>query len=80
VTAKSQSVIFIRCLHSNRLWNNTVADAEYSAEALEDVNLTLEVVGSHVLSKQMSDEEAARILIDIANVGANTLLYPYTYD
>jgi len=28
----------------------------------------------------MSDEEAARILIDIANVGANTLLYPYTYD
>ncbi len=43
------------------------ANAEYSADALEDVYLALEVVGTHVLSKQMSDEEAAKILIDIAN-------------
>ena len=43
------------------------ANAEYSADALEDVYLALEVVGNHVLSKQMSDEEAAKILIDIAN-------------
>jgi magnesium transporter len=43
------------------------ANAEYSADALEDVYLTLEGVGNHVLSKQMSDEEAAKILNDIAN-------------
>jgi magnesium transporter len=43
------------------------ANAEYSADALEDVYLALEAVGTHVLSKQMSDEEAAKILIDIAN-------------
>jgi len=43
------------------------ANAEYSAEALEDVYLALELVGAHVLSKQMSDEEAAKILNDIAN-------------
>ncbi len=43
------------------------ANAEYSAGALEDVYLALEVVGNHVLSKQMSDEEAAKILNDIAN-------------
>jgi len=43
------------------------ANAEYSADALEDVYSTLEVVGNHVLSKQMSDEEAAKILNDIAN-------------
>ncbi|MDD2724348.1 MAG: CorA family divalent cation transporter [Methylovulum sp.] len=43
------------------------ANAEYSADALEDVYLALEVVGNQVLSKQMSDEEAAKILIDIAN-------------
>ncbi|MFZ2450208.1 MAG: CorA family divalent cation transporter [Methylovulum miyakonense] len=43
------------------------ANAEYSADALEDVYLALEVVGTHVLSKPMSDEEAAKILIDIAN-------------
>ena len=43
------------------------ANAEYSADALEDVYLTLEVVGNHVLSKQMSDLEAAKILNDIAN-------------
>ncbi|WP_019867716.1 CorA family divalent cation transporter [Methylovulum miyakonense] len=43
------------------------ANAEYSADALEDVYLALEVVGTHVLSKPMSDEEAAKILVDIAN-------------
>jgi len=43
------------------------ANAEYSAGALEDVYLALEVVGNHVLSKQMTDEEAAKILNDIAN-------------
>lgn len=43
------------------------ANAEYSAGALEDVYLALEVVGNQVLSKQMSDEEAAKILNDIAN-------------
>ncbi|WP_374086950.1 CorA family divalent cation transporter [Methylomicrobium lacus] len=42
------------------------ANAEYSAGALEDVYLALEVVGNQVLSKQMSDEEAAKILNDIA--------------
>jgi magnesium transporter len=43
------------------------ANTEYSAEALEDVYQALEVVGNHVLSKQMSDEKAANLLIDIAN-------------
>lgn len=43
------------------------ANAEYSAEALEDVYLALEVVGAKVLSKQISDNEATKILIDIAN-------------
>lgn len=43
------------------------ANAEYSADALEDVYLALEAVGNHVLSKPMSDEEATKILIDIAN-------------
>ena len=41
------------------------ADVEYSADALEDVYQGLERVGSHVLSKQMTDEEAARMLADI---------------
>ncbi len=41
------------------------ADVEYSADALEDVYQGLERVGSHVLSKQMTDEEAARMLSDI---------------
>ena len=41
------------------------ADVEYSADALEDVYLGLEKVGSHVLSKQMTDEEAAKMLADI---------------
>ncbi len=43
------------------------ANAEYSADALEGVYLALEGVGNHVLSKQISDEDAAKILIDIAN-------------
>lgn len=43
------------------------ANTEYSAEALEDVYLALEVVGNHVLSKQISDEKAASLLTDIAN-------------
>lgn len=42
------------------------ANTEYSAGALEEVYLALEVVGNHVLSEQMSDEEAAKILNDIA--------------
>jgi len=43
------------------------ANAEYSADALEDVYLALEAVGNLVLNKHMSDEEASKILIDIAN-------------
>jgi len=43
------------------------ANAEYSADALEDVYLALEAVGNLVLNKQMSDAEASKILIDIAN-------------
>jgi magnesium transporter len=43
------------------------ANTEYSADALEDVYLALEVVGTQVLSKQLTDKEAAKILIDIAN-------------
>lgn len=43
------------------------ANAEYSADALEEVYAALERVGNHVLSKRMSDEAAANILIDIAN-------------
>jgi len=41
------------------------ADVEYSADALEDVYKSLEKVGGHVLSKQMTDEEAAKMLADI---------------
>lgn len=43
------------------------ANAEYSADALEDIYLALESVGNQVLSKQISDEDAAKILINIAN-------------
>jgi magnesium transporter len=43
------------------------ADAEYSADALEDVYRGLENVGNQVLSKQMTDEEAASILSAIAH-------------
>ena len=42
------------------------ADAEYSADALEDVYAELEAVGKQVLNTQVSDEQAARILSDIA--------------
>ncbi|MGR9086294.1 MAG: CorA family divalent cation transporter [Gammaproteobacteria bacterium] len=43
------------------------ANTEYSAGALEDVYRGLEIVGNHVLGKQISDDVAARILADIAN-------------
>lgn len=43
------------------------ADAEYSADALEDVYRSLEIVGNHVLNNQITDEEAAKILTDIAS-------------
>lgn len=42
------------------------ADAEYSADALEDVYAELEEVGKYVLHTKMSDEEAGNILADIA--------------
>ncbi|OHC65229.1 MAG: magnesium transporter, partial [Rhodocyclales bacterium GWA2_65_20] len=43
------------------------ADAEYSADALEDVYAALEAVGKQVLSTHMTDEEAAKILAAIAS-------------
>ena len=43
------------------------ADVEYSADALEDVYRSLESVGKQVLSKQMTDEEAAALLTGIAH-------------
>lgn len=42
------------------------AEAEYSADALEDIYAELEVVSKQVLSQNISDEDAARILSDIA--------------
>ena len=42
------------------------ADAEYSADALEDVYAKLEEVGKHVLNTSLTDEEAGNILADIA--------------
>ncbi|HTH39308.1 MAG TPA: magnesium and cobalt transport protein CorA [Rhodocyclaceae bacterium] len=42
------------------------ADAEYSADALEDVYADLEKAGKHVLQTQVSDEDAANILAEIA--------------
>ena len=42
------------------------AEAEYSADALENVYTELETVSRKVLSHTMSDEEAAQILADIA--------------
>jgi len=42
------------------------AEAEYSADSLEDIYTELEVVSKAVLSDGMSDEDAARILADIA--------------
>ena len=42
------------------------ADAEYSADALEDVYAELEAVGRNVLNTKLSDEVAGSILADIA--------------
>jgi len=42
------------------------ADVEYSADALEDVYAALEAVGKRVLSQEMTDAEAARVLAAIA--------------
>ncbi|MDD5250199.1 MAG: CorA family divalent cation transporter [Rhodocyclaceae bacterium] len=42
------------------------ADAEYSADALEDVYADLETVGRKVLNPRITDEEAAQILSEIA--------------
>jgi len=42
------------------------ADVEYSADALEDVYAELEAVGRTVLSPQVSDDQAAEILSEIA--------------
>ena len=42
------------------------ADAEYSADALEDVYAALGEVSKHVLGTEVSDTEAAKILADIA--------------
>ncbi len=42
------------------------AEAEYSADALENIYSELETVSHKVLSQTMSDEDAARILADIA--------------
>ena len=43
------------------------ADVEYSADVLEDVYRGLESVGKQVLSKQMTDEEAATMLSGITH-------------
>ena len=42
------------------------ADAEYSADALEDIYAALEDVSKHVLGTKVTDNEAANILADIA--------------
>lgn len=42
------------------------AEAEYSADSLEDIYTELESVSKKVLSHSMSDEDAAKILADIA--------------
>lgn len=42
------------------------ADAEYSADALEDVYAALGEVSKHVLGTEVTDAEAAKILADIA--------------
>ncbi len=42
------------------------ADAEYSADRLEDIYAELESVGKQVLNTQLTDEEAGNILADIA--------------
>lgn len=42
------------------------ADAEYSADRLEDVYAELELVGKKVLNTKLTDDEAGNILADIA--------------
>ena len=42
------------------------ADAEYSADALEDIYADLEAAGKKVLNKHLSDDEASVILSEIA--------------
>jgi magnesium transporter len=42
------------------------ADAEYSADALEDIYVDLETVGRKVLNPRVTDDEAAQILSEIA--------------
>ena len=42
------------------------ADAEYSADALQDIYAELGEVSHHVLKTELSDDEAAQILADIA--------------
>jgi magnesium transporter len=42
------------------------ADAEYSADALEDIYADFEAVSKRVLHPQVSDDEAAKILAEIA--------------
>jgi magnesium transporter len=42
------------------------ADAEYSADVLEDVYADLEIVGKKVLNPQVTDDAAAQILSEIA--------------
>ncbi len=44
------------------------ADVEYSADALEDIYAALETVGKRVLSTEMSDTQAAKVLAAIASV------------
>ena len=41
-------------------------DVEYSADSLEDIYVTLNRAGKHVLGETMSDQEAAGVLSDIA--------------
>lgn len=41
-------------------------DVEYSADSLEDIYMTLNRAGKHVLGETMSDQEAAGVLSDIA--------------
>ena len=42
------------------------ADVEYSADALEDVYAALEAVGKRVLNTGMTDDQAAKVLAEIA--------------
>lgn len=44
------------------------ADVEYSADSLQDIYSTLGEVGRKVLSESITDNEAAAILADIAEV------------